>query len=109
MQKLFKKKNLLIFFFHSVNMHFGINFDLHMPRHVKDILIGLLVAYVVMDLLLAYVAKARHPGLFATLQNAMKDENTAMIVVIGLAAGALAYILARRSKDYFSTKKEETQ
>ncbi len=79
--------------------------NLHLPAHMKDIVIGLLVAYVVIDLLLAYATKSRHPGLFASLQTAMKDENTAVVMVIGACAGLLAYVLARRSREMFSTKK----
>jgi hypothetical protein len=82
--------------------------DLHMPHHIKDILIGLLVAYVVADLLLAYATKSRHPGLFAALQTAMNDENVAVVLVIAACVGILAYVAARRSskRSGFSTKKE---
>lgn len=81
--------------------------DLRMPHHIKDILIGLLVAYVVADLLLAYATKARHPGLFASLQAAMHDENIAIVLVIAACVGILAYVAARRSsRSGFTTKKE---
>ncbi len=81
--------------------------DLKLPHHVKDILIGLLVAYVVADLLLAYATKARHPGLFAALQAAASDENMAVVLVIAAAVGILAYVVARRSsRSGFTTKKE---
>lgn len=77
--------------------------------HWKDLLIAVLVAYAVIDLLLAYATKVRHPGVFASLQNAMSDENIAVVLVLGLGAGLLAFYLARRSKEMFSTKKEEQQ
>lgn len=81
---------------------------LSLPSHMKDILIGLLVAYVVADLLLAYATKARHPGLFAALQSAMRDENIAVVLVIAACVGILAYVAARRSsRSGFSTKKDE--
>lgn len=68
-----------------------------MPRHILDIVLGLLVAYVVIDLLLAYMSKSRHPGMLETLKNSMHDENIAAILVIGLGAGVLAYYLARKA------------
>lgn len=81
--------------------------NLHLPAHMKDILIGLLVAYVVADLLLAYATKARHPGLFAAMQAAMHDENVAVVMVIAACVGVLAYVIARRSsRSGFTTKKE---
>lgn len=81
--------------------------DLKMPHHIRDILIGLLVAYVVADLLLAYATKSRHPGLFAALQSAMNDENIAVVLVIAACVGILAYVVARRSsRSGFTTKKE---
>ena len=75
-------------------------FHLKAPHHGKDILLALLVVYVVVDLLLAYMAKGRHPGMFATLQNSLHDENIAVVLVIGLGAGVLAYYLARRSREW---------
>ena len=87
-----------------------IDLKLSMPRHMKDLLLGLLAAYVVIDLLLAYATKSRHPGMVAALQSAMHDENIAIVLVIGVAVGVLVYMLARRSREMFSTKKEvETQ
>lgn len=78
-----------------------------MPRHIRDILLGLLSAYVAIDLLLAYGSKSRHPGLFATLQQSMSDENVAVVLVIGVCVGILVYVLARRSRDLYTTKKDE--
>jgi H+/Cl- antiporter ClcA len=72
---------------------------MHPLKYQKDLLIAVLVAYVVIDLLLAYMIKARHPGVLATLQMAMKDENIAIVLAIGVAAGVLAYYLARRMKE----------
>lgn len=78
-----------------------------MLHHWKDILIGLLVAYIVIDLLLAYATKSRHPGLFRGLENAVKDESYGIVLVIGVGAGFLAYYLARKSRDLFSIKKSD--
>ena len=80
-----------------------------MPAHMKDILLGLLAAYVAVDLLLAYASKSRHPGLLAVLQQSMNDENVAVVLVIGVCVGLLVYVLARRSRQLFTTKKDESQ
>jgi len=71
-----------------------------MPRHIEDVILALLVAYVVIDILLAYMSKSRHPGMLATLQNSLHDENIAVVLVIGLGAGVLAYYLARRAREW---------
>ncbi|HMP28990.1 MAG TPA: hypothetical protein PKD85_05290 [Saprospiraceae bacterium] len=70
-----------------------------MKYHAKDLIIALLVAYVVIDLLLAYAIKSRHPGVFETLSRSLEDENVMVVLAIGVAAGVLAYYLARRSNE----------
>ena len=72
----------------------------YMPKHIEDVILGLLVAYVVIDVLLAYMSKSRHPGMLETLKNSMHDENIAAVLVIGLGAGVLAYYLARRARNW---------
>lgn len=74
--------------------------------HAKDLIIAVLVAYLVVDLLLAYAIKARHPGVLQTLSASLQDENVAVVLAIGLGAGVLAYYLARRSRDLFTIKKD---
>lgn len=74
---------------------------------VKDILIGLLVAYVVIDLLLAYATKMEHPGLFGALWSARRDDGMAVVVVLGIGLGFLAYYLARKSREMFTIKKDD--
>jgi len=70
------------------------------PLHFKDIIIGILVAYVVIDLLLAYAIRVRHPGVFVTISTAISDENTGVVLVIGIAAGIMAYYAARKSREH---------
>jgi len=62
----------------------------------KDIIIGLLTAYVVIDLLLIYNSAHHHSGALGALGEAFNDQNIAVIVVMGMAAGLLAYYAARR-------------
>lgn len=78
-----------------------------MVYHAKDLIIAVLVAYLVVDLLLAYAIKARHPGVLETLSSSLKDENIMVVLVIGVAAGVLAYYLARRSREMFSVEKKD--
>jgi H+/Cl- antiporter ClcA len=68
----------------------------------KDLIIAILFAYLVIDLLLAYAVKSRHPGVFETLANSLQDENIMVVLVIGVGAGVLAYYLARRSREMFT-------
>jgi hypothetical protein len=78
-----------------------------MKYHAKDLIIAFLVAYVVIDLLLAYAIKSRHPGVMETISRSLQDENVMVVLAIGVAAGVLAYYLARRSNDMFTTQKDE--
>jgi hypothetical protein len=73
------------------------------PLHIKDIILGVLVTYVVIDLLLAYAIKVRHPGVLSTITSALSDENVGVVVVIGIASGLLAYYFARKSREHFTT------
>ena len=75
------------------------------PRHMKDLIIAVLVAYVVIDLLLAYATR-QHAGMLSALERVGSDENVMVVVALGLGAGFLAYWLARRSRELFSTKKD---
>ena len=73
--------------------------------HVKDLILAVLVAYVVLDLLLMFTAKRNHPGLFVTLQHSLYDEHVLIVFAIAIGAGFIAYWLARRSREMFTTKK----
>lgn len=75
----------------------------------KDLLIGVLVAYVVIDLLLAYATRVNHPTIFDTLQRSLRDENVAVVVLIGIGVGFLAYYLSSKSRERFAMKKKEEQ
>lgn len=74
------------------------------PLHIKDVLLGILAAYVAVDLLLAYSVGARHPGVLATIMSTLKDENIGIVLAIGLGVGILTYHFARKSRERFSIK-----
>jgi hypothetical protein len=103
----------LIFQFFETRFHAKVKFKnsssivlIMYPLHIKDIVLGVLVAYVVIDLLLAYAIRVRHPGVFATLTASLSDENIGVVLVLGIAAGLLVYYLARKSREQFSTRVE---
>lgn len=77
-----------------------------MISHPKDIIIGLLVAYIVADILLIYASDRGHLGLFGALQRA-GSENVLVVLVIAAGFGILAWYLARKSRELFSVKKTE--
>ena len=77
------------------------------PGHIKDLIIAVLVFYVVVDILLTFAAKARHPGLFSTLSRSLEDEGVMVVVAIGLGVAVLAYFLARRSREMFTPVKTD--
>lgn len=76
------------------------------PLNIKDAILGVLVAYVVIDLLLAYAIRVRHPGVVSTVMSALEDENIGVVLVIGIASGLLAYYISRKSREQFSMIKE---
>ena len=76
------------------------------PLHDKDVLIGILVAYVAIDLLLAYAIRTRHPGVLSSLMSALSDENVGVVLIIGMATGLLAYYISRKSREHFSIKQK---
>ena len=69
--------------------------------NLKDILIGILVAYVVMDVLISMLAKRSYPSLIEKMLGGLDQENVMMACVIGVLAGVLAWYLAKNSKELF--------
>lgn len=66
----------------------------------KDVLLGALVTYIVLDLLLSYATKCRK-DIFSVLKNTLTNENVAVVVAISIACGVLAYYLSSRTREYF--------
>lgn len=67
----------------------------------KDIIIGILVAYIVLDLLLSFYTKCRK-DVFSILKDTLTNENIAVVVVISIACGFIGYYLSSRTREYFS-------
>jgi len=83
--------------------------DIPKKLHWKDIVIGILVAYVAIDLMLACMMKRRSPSAFERMIKAVSGGEGLMIVVLGLLIGLAAWYFSSRSKEYFrfSKKKQE--
>ncbi len=64
--------------------------------NIKDILLAVLVAYVVLDLALSFVLKRKRPLMFQHMMNVVKKEKGSVCIAVGLAvlAGAGTYYLA---------------
>ena len=75
---------------------------------VKDIIIGVLVAYVVIDLMLAHM---RQPPFPCTLQNVfdnIRDQDVLIITVVGVLIGFAVWYLSTKSRtEPFVTKEED--
>lgn len=74
---------------------------------MKNILLGLLVAYVVMDLLVSMLARRKHPSLLEKVMENLDEENVMMACVIGVLAGILTWYLASNSKEMYTSVDDE--
>jgi len=80
-----------------------------MKIHWRDLLIGVLVAYVVTDVVLSFMIKGRHPGLIKGLMQSMDDQNVCVAVVCGVTAGLVAYYAALKAHEMFSMRKSDDE
>lgn len=67
----------------------------------KDVLIGVLVAYVVIDVMLAYAMKRSSPSCLEKAMEALNDQSGIVIMIVGALAGVVVWYLASRSKECF--------
>lgn len=63
---------------------------------VKDVIIGVLVFYVALDLLMHCLVSGDRPGLFETLSRYSDNGNVILVILLALAFGGLAWWLAQR-------------
>lgn len=68
--------------------------------NVKDVLIAVLVAYVVMDFACAFILKRKRPLLFKHMMNVAKKEKSTLFLCLGLSvtAGFGAYYLSSQQQ-----------
>ena len=64
--------------------------------NVKDVLLAILVAYVVLDLSMAFVLKRKRPLMFKHIMNVARKERKTLFIsfLLAIAAGAGTYYLA---------------
>ncbi len=73
--------------------------------HWKDVVIGLLVAYVVIDVLFAFMMKRKYPSLVEKMIESMTTTNGVFIIVIGIVVGFVAWYFSSRSKECYTPLK----
>lgn len=80
--------------------------DLPKQFHWKDVTIGILVAYVAIDLLMSCMMKAKMPSALEKMSSAVSTSSGLWAVVIGLVLGLAAWYFSSRTKEYFKHKEE---
>nr|QBK86337.1 MAG: uncharacterized protein LCMAC102_01320 [Marseillevirus LCMAC102] len=76
-----------------------------MKANWKDILIGVLVAYVVVDLLMVSVMKTKHPSCLRTMMKLYSDQNGLIVIAIGVLVGGAAWYFSSLNKERFEVGK----
>ncbi len=75
---------------------------------VKDVIIGVLAAYVVIDLMLAYMRQPPFPCTFQKVFDNIRDQDVLIITVVGVLIGVAIWYLSKMSRtEPFTTKAEE--
>lgn len=69
--------------------------------HWKNVLVGVLVAYVAIDLLLMYTVSYDHPGVIGTFFKDLPMETLGVALLIGGIIGFIAYYLSSKAREYF--------
>lgn len=71
----------------------------------RDVLIGVLVAYVVIDLMFSF--SGQDPSMAQKLLTAAPSKDTLVALVVGVGVGVLAWWLSRRShREYFGENRK---
>jgi len=65
---------------------------------VLNVIVSVLVAYVVMDLLLAVMLKKKHTSLIENLVNSLGTQNGMLVGILGLASGFLVWYLLEKKR-----------
>ena len=67
----------------------------------KDVVIGLLVAYIVVDIMMAYALKKRYPSLMEKTLSSLNNQGTVVAIIIGLLLGLMAWYFSKRTISSF--------
>jgi hypothetical protein len=72
-----------------------------MKTNWKDVLLGLLVAYVVIDMMIAYTMKGNSCNCLEKMVEAIGDQSGIVAVIFGVLVGVVVWCIASRSKECF--------
>lgn len=65
---------------------------------VKDIIIGVLVAYVAIDLMLAHMRQPPMPCTLMKVMNNIQDQDVLIITIVGVLIGFAVWYLSKKSR-----------
>ncbi len=71
----------------------------------KDVLIGVLVAYVVIDLLMVFVMQRKEPSCLEKMMKLYSDQNGLVVIVVGVLVGVAAWYFASLAKERLELEK----
>jgi len=75
----------------------------------KDILIGVLIGYVVIDIMMSYMVRRSMPSCFEKMVAASKSQNGMMAIFIGILVGLSAWYLISQNTEGFEFEKDEKE
>ena len=77
-----------------------------MKTNWKDIILGILVAYVAIDLMLAYAVKRSSPSCLEKMMDYMGTQSGLIAIAVGVLVGLVAWYLSSKSTERFTRQKE---
>ena len=70
--------------------------------YTKNILIGLLVTYVVVDAMISVLENRGSPSLLEKVYENIGSTSVMMALVVGISTGALAWYFSKNKEEYFT-------
>lgn len=76
---------------------------------VKDVIIGVLAAYVVIDLMLAHMRQPPFPCVLQKVFENIRDQDVLIITIVGVLIGMAVWYISKmsRTEQFTSTSVEE--
>lgn len=72
-----------------------------MKTNWKDVLLGVLMAYVVIDMMIAYTMKQSSPSCLEKMVESISNQSGIVAVIVGVIVGVVVWYLASKSKECF--------
>ncbi len=76
---------------------------------VKDIIIGVLVAYVAIDLMLAHMRQPPMPCTLMKVFDNIRDQDVLIITIVGVLIGFAGWYISKKSRTESFVKKEKEE